>query len=161
MHPPLPISGQRAGTGAMLAKADIQSAYRLVPVHPDDRMLLGVEWQGSHYVDGMLPFGLHSAPKVFTAVADALEWCIRERGVTGIDHYLDDSIIVAPPGLNLCQTYLSLMHEECSALGVTLAPEKKEGPATCLTFLGIQIDTVAGTLNLPSDKLNRLRSEVE
>ena len=28
----------RAGTGALLAKADIKSAYRLVPVHPDDRM---------------------------------------------------------------------------------------------------------------------------
>lgn len=48
----------RAGTGALLAKADIKSAYRLVPVHPDDRMLLGVEWQGSHYIDGMLPFAL-------------------------------------------------------------------------------------------------------
>ena len=86
---------QGAGTCA-------RSAYRLAPVHPDDRTLLGVEWQGSHYVDGMLPFGLCSAPKVFTAVADALEWCIRERGVTGIDHYLDDFITVAPPGSNMC-----------------------------------------------------------
>ena len=63
----------RVGTGALLAKADIKSAYRLVPVHPDDRLLLGVEWQGMQYVDAMLPFGLCSAPKLFTAIADVLE----------------------------------------------------------------------------------------
>lgn len=135
----------------LIGQARAQSAYRLAPVHSDDRTLLRVEWQGSHYVDGMLPFGLRSAPKVFMAVADALEWCIRERGVTGIDHYLDDFIIVAPPGSNM---NLSLMHEECSALGVILAPKKREGPATSLTFLGIQIDTVAGTLSLPPNKLD-------
>ena len=64
----------RLGQVALLAKLDIKSAYRLVPVHPDDRPLLGIQWKGGTYVDGMLPFGLRSAPKIFTAVADALEW---------------------------------------------------------------------------------------
>ena len=92
----------RLGPGTLLAKADIKAAYRLVPVHPDDRTLLGVAWNGAHYVDAMLPFGLRSAPKVFTAVADALEWCIRQQGVTGVDHYLDDFVIVAPPAGASC-----------------------------------------------------------
>ena len=72
-----------------MAKTDIKAAYRLVPVHPDDRHLLSVEWKGVQYVDARLPFGLRSAPIIFTAVADALEWCIRRQGVTDIDHYLD------------------------------------------------------------------------
>ena len=79
-------AAHRVGVGALLAKADMKSAYRLVPVHPDDRLLLGVEWQGMQYVDAMLLFGLCSAPKVFTVIADALEWCIRRLGVIGIDH---------------------------------------------------------------------------
>ena len=148
------------GLGALLAKADIKAAYRLVPVHPDDRPLMGVEWHGALYVDAMLPFGLRSAPKVFTAVADALEWCIRRRGVTNIDHYLDDFVIVAPPASNCCRSYLSLMHEECAALGVTLAAEKTVGPTTCLTFLGIEIDTVARRLRLPAEKLRQLRQDI-
>ena len=45
------------GQGARLAKIDIKSAYRLVPVHPEQRKWLGMEWQGRIYVDGMLPFG--------------------------------------------------------------------------------------------------------
>ena len=42
------------------------------------------------YVDVMLSFGLRSAPKIFTVVADALEWCIATQGVKHVTHYLDD-----------------------------------------------------------------------
>ena len=34
----------QAGRGALLAKVDIKSAYWLVPVHPEDRLLLGMAW---------------------------------------------------------------------------------------------------------------------
>ena len=46
------------GKNMLLAKIDIKSVYRIVLVQPDDRMLLGMEWQGSIYVDTCLPFGL-------------------------------------------------------------------------------------------------------
>ena len=45
------------GPGATLAKLDIQSAYRIIPVHPADRHLLGMQWRGQIYVDTVLPFG--------------------------------------------------------------------------------------------------------
>ena len=35
----------RMGRGALLAKADLKEVYRMVPVHPHDRPLLGMEWQ--------------------------------------------------------------------------------------------------------------------
>ena len=44
----------------------------------------------------------------------------------------------------------------CKSLGVPLAAHKREGPSTCLTFLGIEIDSVARELRLPADKLQRL-----
>jgi hypothetical protein len=59
--------------GALLAKVDVESAHRLIPVHPSDRPLQAMEWEGAVYVDPMLPFGLRSAPKIFNAVADGLE----------------------------------------------------------------------------------------
>ncbi len=52
---------QQMGRGSLLAKMDIEAAYRLVPVHPQDRILQAVEWEGRIYVDPMLPFGCHSA----------------------------------------------------------------------------------------------------
>ena len=66
-------AAQCLGRGALLAKLDVKATYRLIPVHPDNCRLLGFEWQGSHYVDGMLPFGLRSAPITFTAVADEMD----------------------------------------------------------------------------------------
>ncbi len=76
------------GIGARLAKIDIQEAYRIVPVHPQDRLLLGMTWQGQLYVDTAFPFGLRSAPKIFDTVARALEWIFRQKGVMSIRHYL-------------------------------------------------------------------------
>jgi hypothetical protein len=60
------IAAELLGRGALVAKLDIRSAYRLVPVHPQGRYLLGVEWEGRHYVDSALPFGLRSAPKILS-----------------------------------------------------------------------------------------------
>ena len=62
------------GGGGLMAKADIKQAYRNMPVHPEDRDLLGMQWQGQLLVDGCLPFGLRSAPLLFTVVADLLQW---------------------------------------------------------------------------------------
>ena len=153
----LAAAAHRLGRGALIAKMDIKAAYRLVPVHPEDRYLLGVEWKGAHYADGSLPFGLRSAPKIFTAVADALEWIMWQRGVTWVAHYLDDFATVGPPRSEICSHNLQTMHSVCGELGVPLAEDKVEGPATCLVFLGIEVDTQAGVLRLPVEKLSRIR----
>jgi hypothetical protein len=88
----------RSGRGSLLAKLDIESAYRMVPIHPDDRPLLAVRWAGGYFFDTRLPFGLRSAPNIFTAaVADALQWAFLEEGVSWVAHYLDDFITVGPP----------------------------------------------------------------
>ena len=151
---------QRLGKGTLLAKVDIQAAYRLVPIHPGDRPLLGVKWGDACYFDGMLPFGLRSAPKIFTAVADALEWCLRRSGVSHIDHYLDDYITMGAPATSECQHNLSLILDKCETLGVPIASEKLVGPSTCLTFLGIEIDTEEGVMRLPAEKLARIQSQI-
>ena len=59
----------RKGKGALLAKMDLESAYRIIPVYPSDRHLIGMEWKGKVYVDQALPFGLRSAPKILNSVA--------------------------------------------------------------------------------------------
>ena len=86
---------RQAGGGAFLAEVDVKQAYRIVPVHPEDRPLLGMMWERSLFVDSALPFGLRSAPKIFSALADALEWLIRYEGVESVMHYLDDYLLVA------------------------------------------------------------------
>ena len=62
-------SVSRLGKGALMAKFDVESTYRDVPVHPSDRHLLGMKWHNQYYVDLALPFGLRSAPFIFNAIA--------------------------------------------------------------------------------------------
>ena len=112
------------GRGSLMAKVDIQSAYRLIPVHPADRQVLGVLWKDKLYVDVMLPLGVRSAPKIFTAAADAIEWCVRQRDVSYPEHYLDDFITCSPPSSSVCGRNLGILAEECKQLGATLAEEK-------------------------------------
>jgi len=86
------------GQGTLLAKLDLKEAYRVVPVHPLDRPQLGMHWQGKIYIDGALPFGLRSAPKIFSALADGLLWIMLHNGVERAFHYLDDFLFLGPPG---------------------------------------------------------------
>ena len=88
--------------GSLIAKIDMKSAYRLIPIASKDHLYLGMKWEGKVYIDGMLPFGLRSIPKIFNTVVDALEWCIAEESVGIIYHYSDDVAVLGPPNLEEC-----------------------------------------------------------
>ena len=47
-------------------------------------------------MDCALPFGLRSAPRIFTAIADVLEWRAKFEGIPTIMHYLEDFLIISP-----------------------------------------------------------------
>ena len=146
----------RLGRGFLLAKMDVKQAYRMIPVHPQDRPLLGMEWEGDVYVDKVLPFGLRSAPLIFSSVADMLQWMMQRRGATFVDHYIDDFVTVGRPGSDECSRNVQIMHETCKDTGTPVEADKSEGPTTTLVFLGIELDTVAMEMRLPADKLARL-----
>ena len=86
------------GRGTLMAKFDVASAYRNVAIHPDDRPLLGMQWRGKYFVDLVLPFGLRSAPFIFTSIADLVEWIlVHNYGVDFLRYYLDDFFTLGPP----------------------------------------------------------------
>ena len=109
------------------------------------------------YIDKALPFGLRSAPKIFTTVADALTWAILQSGVGIVLHYLDDFFFCSPPGLNDCDRVLGISIPLCQKLNLPVAPQKVVGPTTTLCFLDIEIDSVNQVLRMPQDKLGRLK----
>lgn len=150
---------RRLGPGTALSKFDIANAYRIVPVHSADRMLLGMMWKGKLYVDGALPFGLRSAPKIFTAVADGLLWIMGRHGITNALHYLDDFLLLGSS--SQCEAALQTSLSICRTLGIPIANHKVEGPATVLPFLGILIDTDNCILSLPPEKLQRLKGLIK
>ena len=138
--------------GTFMAKLDLKSTYRMVPVHPADHWLLGLNWEGHSYCDKALSFGLRSAPIIFSAVADALASAMLLRGIPILLHYIDDFLFWAPDPL-LCCRHLLTAASVCHELGLPAEPLKVEGPATTITFLGIEIDTLKQEIRLPHSKL--------
>ena len=148
----------RHGRGALIAKFDVEAAYRNIPVHPSDRYLLGLKWRDQFYVDLVLPFGLRSAPSIFDSVADMVEWIlINNYGLSDLVHYLDNFITLGPPDSSSCQQNLATALAVCKQLGLPLHPKKCEGPASPLDILGIHLNSIDQTAQLPKEKLTALR----
>ena len=92
-----------------MAKTDLRSAFRLIPIHPDNWHLLGIYWKTQYFVDLYLPFGLRSAPYIFNQLSDALEWVLHHNyGLSNILHILNDFFIAERSHLE-CLTFFSTL----------------------------------------------------
>ncbi|KAM4028647.1 uncharacterized protein ACNLHF_023941 [Anomaloglossus baeobatrachus] len=148
---------REAGEGAYMAKSDVESAFRLLPVHPDCYYhLLGCHFGDAFYYDTCLPMGCSISCFYFELFSTFLEWAAcYEAGSRAIIHYLDDFLFVAQDSSRcsyLLNSFCSLMQR----FGVPLSSEKTVGPARCLTFLGIELDSVQMVFCLPPDKISKL-----
>ncbi|XP_053112584.1 uncharacterized protein LOC128327611 isoform X5 [Hemicordylus capensis] len=76
-----------------------------------------------------------------------------QSGLSYTAHYLDDFLFVGRGNSGECHHLLRSFMELTDQLGVPLAQDKTEGPVTCLSFLGIELDTIAGCSRLPQAKL--------
>ena len=80
--------------GSLLAKSDIQHAYRQIPVHPNNRLLLGM--RGGETSFSVMPRSRSASAQLrsFSQLLLMLcnEWS-RPAGVTGVFHYMDDFVI--------------------------------------------------------------------
>ena len=120
------------GRGTLMAKFDVQNAYCIVPVHPEDHLLLGMKWQGAYYVDMVLPFGSRSAPFILTSIADLVEWIAKQNyDVSFQMDYLDDFHTLGPPRSSTCQHNLDNSIYCFSKLAIPLHLDKFKGPSTC------------------------------
>ena len=87
---------KKLGKGCTLAKTDVRSAFRIIPVHPKEHHLLGMKWRGEFYVDCCLPLGLASSCRSFEKLSTAMEWVARNKlDIPYIIHILDDFLISA------------------------------------------------------------------
>lgn len=144
-----------AGRHCTIVKRDIKDAFRTIPVAPEDRWMLGFQWQGVYYMENFLPFGLSTAPFIFNLFAEAIHWMLQSYSIywQRSEHYLDDFIAVVPLDTNLqamSNEYIRLT----DALGIP-RNESKDEAGTKVTVLGLEVDTDKFVLRVPKDKVLR------
>ena len=106
------------------------------------------------------PSPLGSGPPLYFSLRLQTAWpglCSALASISHVLHYLDDFFFCAPASSPACSIALQTAIPLCHDLGFPVAPNKVEGPATSLVFLGIEIDSAKMELRLPADKLHRLR----
>ena len=150
----------KEGRPVFMAKLDIKSAFRLLPVNPLDFDLLGFKFDG-YWIDRSLPFGCSISCRLFEMFSCFLEFYIKKvTGVQSIKHYLDD-FILAFISRDQCRTVMTQFQDACSNLGVPIAHEKTEGPTQVMTYLGLEIDTIRKQVRIPRDKLEKTKAEID
>ncbi|CAJ0929351.1 unnamed protein product [Ranitomeya imitator] len=101
--------------GEYLASIDIQDAYLHMPIAPAHQRFLRFAIDQDHYQFVALPFGLATAPRVFTKVMAATMNVLHSRGTVVIP-YLDDLLIKAPTFKD-CELSVSITIDNLSRMG--------------------------------------------
>lgn len=140
-----------------LAKADLKSAYRSVQIHEDDYKFTGLKWNftgqsgDTYFYDTAMCFGAKRAPGIFHRLTQAVRRMMLRRGFESVV-YLDDFLLICPTE-EKCAEGLNILLQLLRGLGFAIAWDKLVSPTTCLTFLGIKIDSARKVLSLPEDKV--------
>ena len=153
------------GRGALLSRLDLAAAYKHVVVRPDDWDLLGCTWTHDSgytefFVDLTLPFGLKSSAKLFTEMADALKLAMEYSGVSEVDHYLDDYIMIGPRDSDICDRNLNIMINTCRKLGFEVNFDKVTKPNPVVEFLGLIIDSNKLEIRVSQERLQETLTEL-
>jgi hypothetical protein len=147
----------KAGTPVWLAKADIKSAFQLLPVSPLDYELLGFTFDGMFYFDKCMPMGCSISCSLFEKFSSFLEYKVKQLASTPlVTHYLDDFLFISNSASS-CSRLMLTFTSMCSmllTLGVPLAPEKTVGPVNTIQYLGLQIDAVRKQIRVPPSKVS-------
>ena len=135
LHSILPLLSQ----GWWATSIDLTDAYLHIPVHAEHRRFLTFMLDGRKYMFKALPFGLSTAPRVFTRITRVFGAHLRKLGVR-IFMYLDDWLILAPtPQIAARDT--TRVVREAEALGWLINWEKSElVPSQSPQFLGAILD---------------------
>ena len=149
------------GIGCYLSKTDIQSAFRLIPLSPQEHYLLGFTFEGLYYYDRNLPMGLRSSCQIFEYFSSSLEWIAKYKlSIPHVLHVLDDFLFISSSQLE-CQNSLDKLISMCGHIGVPIAQDKTQNSTQILTFLGIEIDTTLMQVRLPTDKVHKCITAIQ
>ena len=152
---------KQLGRGCYLSKTDIKSAFRILPVHPDDYSLLGFSWDRRFYYDRCVPMGCSSSCAIFESFSSALEWIATQKlGCHGVVHILDDFLFIEKTQ-KLCNESLNKFLDFCSEVGIPIAIEKTYQPNTVMDFVGITLDSQRMEARLPLDKIAKCHSLID
>ena len=144
--------------GDFMCKLDLKDAYFSVPLHRRSQKFIRFQFQGRTYQFTCLPFGLTSAPRIFTKILKPVTGFLRKMGVR-IIVYLDDMLIMNST-LDGARKDIMILKLILENLGFLINLEKSIFvPVQIIEFLGIIVDSTNMRFLLPDEKVAVIQKE--
>ena len=138
---------------------DLKDAYFHVPIHKSSRKYLRFQIGQEIFQFRALPFGLSTAPLVFTKVVTEVKRIFHERGMV-LFQYLDDWLGEAM-SCDQAQEESSRLVSLCEHLGLLInLPKSDLQPKQAFNFLGAHFDLAQGIIRPTPESLESIRSWV-
>jgi hypothetical protein len=157
-----------APPGSLGGTCDVHSAYRQIPIRPEDRPHLIVHWDNNFFLDGNVPFGAASSNGLFARCGDAMALIYDRLGFGTIHKWVDDFLFIQfPPGSHTLAVESSkfasmeAVYQVAESLGWPWKHTKTKPFASSFAYLGFSWDLESKWVSLPDQKrqkyLNRIK----
>lgn len=134
---------------------DLKDAYFLIKIHENSKKYLRFYYD-ELYEFNVLPFGLNTAPCVFTKIMKPVVKLLRSVGHLSTI-YLDDLILIGD-SYESCSKNIIDTSNLLTSLGFLINKEKSNlSPKTKCKYLGFILDSEYFQVSLPSDKVEKIQ----
>ena len=145
---------------------DLKSGYHHIEIFPFHQQFLGFSWicptsqTVKYFVFTVLPFGLASAPYIFTKALKPLLKHWRYQGIR-LALYLDDGW-GTEKDFHECRRISYLVKEDLSKAGFIVNDKKSIWtPCQELVWLGLNWNSLSGILSVTSKRINKIKLSIE
>ena len=153
-------------TGAFMASFDLKSGYHHIDIHTEYQCFLGFAWKFDNSINYryfmfcVLPFGLSSAPYIFTKTLKPLEKYWRLQGVN-IALFLDDGMIL-DYDKNVCERVCQRIQSDLNNAGFIVNNEKCIWePCQLLEWLGLVWNSSIGTIAITERRVQSIKEGIQ
>ncbi|CAI7870568.1 unnamed protein product [Closterium sp. NIES-53] len=146
--------------GDWMFSIDLKSGYHHIDIHPSCWKFLGFEFDKRTYAFRSLPFGLATAPFVFTQLIKQLARRWQEQGIRVIP-YVDDILFICHSKAHaqaICQRVILDLKEASIVIN---AKKSQLSPSQRLRFLGVELETDTGRFSIGLDRRASLHSTIQ
>ena len=152
--------------GEYMFSFDLKSGYHHVEIFEGHQTYLGFSWKHSNsnqvkfYVFTVLPFGLSSAPHVFTKILKPLEKHWRHQGIC-VAVFLDDGWGIEKDS-QVCSIVADAVRTDLFKAGFVTNEDKSVWiPSQRLDWLGITWDSASGTIEIVDRRVAKITSTID
>jgi hypothetical protein len=128
-------------------------------MHPDYQHFLRFSHEGKVYQFQALPFGLASAPLIFTTIVKAFVASFDALGLK-LNFYLDDWFFRCQCRATLRRQLTLLLRRVCQAGWMVNEDKAELDPSQDFVFVGVRFRSAEGLMSPPQDRIIKIRDLV-